>query len=84
MAKEMVFIRPPKASGLPDTAAASVTGRPAASRAARVPPVEMSSQPWAASARASSTTPVLSVTESRARRMGTRPSGSAIGVTSAP
>ena len=59
-------------SGLPVCSDTSVTGRPAARSAAAVPPVESSFTPCVAdSARAKSTRPVLSLTESSAVRMGT-------------
>ena len=48
----------------------SRTVRPAARRAEAVPPVEMSSTPWAARAWANSTRPVLSVTLSKALEIG--------------
>ena len=48
----------------------SLTANPASRSAAAVPPVETSSTPNPASALASSTSPVLSVTLSSARRIG--------------
>src|ERR1035437_1947058 len=47
----------------------SLTERPAARSAVAVPPVDTSSTPKPASTRAKSTSPVLSVTLSRARRI---------------
>src|SRR5439155_443445 len=51
--------------------ATSRTGSPAAPSAGAVPPVDTSSTPRAASPRASSTIPVLSATDRRARRTST-------------
>ena len=58
-------------SGKPVTSETSRTGRPASRNAFAVPPVDSSSTLRAASARASSTRPVLSETDSSARRMVT-------------
>src|SRR5262249_2067883 len=62
-----VFTRPSIISGKPVSSETSRTGRPASASALRVPPVETSSIPSPASARANSTTPDLSETEMRAR-----------------
>src|SRR5436305_8548355 len=61
------FTRPPRISGAPDQEAIGVTGTPASCRCFAVPPVERISTCFAASARASSTMPVLSETERMAR-----------------
>src|SRR5829696_5843090 len=55
-------------AGNPVSRATSVTARPAAASALAVPPVETSSKSCAARSRARSTMPVLSETESSARR----------------
>src|SRR5512139_192398 len=65
-----VFTRPSMISGKPVTDDTSRTGMPAAASAFAVPPVEISSTPRAANARARSVSPVLSETESSARRTG--------------
>src|SRR5512139_1371564 len=62
-----VFTRPSSISGKPVYSLTSITARPASRSALAVPPVESSSTPAPASARAKSTRPVLSETESRAR-----------------
>ena len=62
-----VLTRPSIISGNPVRSLTSSTSRPASLKVLRVPPVETSSMPWPASARAKSTTPVLSETEMRAR-----------------
>ena len=62
-----VFTRPSIISGNPVTSETSVTGTPAASRAARVPPVDRSTTPKAANASAKGTRPDLSDTEMSAR-----------------
>ena len=62
-------------SGKPVISETSVTGIPAVAIALRVPPVEMISTPRAASAAAKSVRPVLSNTDSNARRSGTRSGG---------
>src|SRR5579875_447387 len=64
-----VLTRPSSSSGKPVTAATSVTGRPAAASARAVPPVESSTTPRAARAAANGTSPLLSLTESSARRI---------------
>jgi len=74
MAGWSVFTRPSIISGWPVTSATSVTGSPASCRARAVPPVESSVQPRSSSARASSTTPVLSETLSSALGIETRES----------
>src|SRR5688572_19359791 len=61
-----VFTRPSSISGKPVTSATSFTGRPASASRRAVPPVESRATPAACSARAKSTMPVLSETESRA------------------
>ena len=66
-----VFTRPPMISGCPVTSLTSVTSRPASRSVRAVPPVEMSCTPSAASPRARSTSPVLSDTDSSARRDAT-------------
>ncbi len=63
-----VLTRPSSISGEPVTAATSVTGRPASRSARAVPPVDTSSKPWPTRPRPSSTSPVLSETDSSARR----------------
>ncbi|OQA07057.1 MAG: hypothetical protein BWY66_01555 [bacterium ADurb.Bin374] len=60
MGKEMVFMRPPNASGFPVTVEISVTLNPASVRTLPVPPVEMISQPNELSAFAKGMMPVLS------------------------
>src|SRR5579863_2085454 len=62
-----VLTRPSIISGKPVSSATSNTARPASRSVLRVPPVDTSSMPWPASARANSTTPLLSETEMRAR-----------------
>src|SRR5262249_48350378 len=57
-------------SGKPVRSLTSRTASPASSRALRVPPVESSSTLNSARVRASSSRPVLSLTLSRARRIG--------------
>lgn len=69
-----VFTRPSIISGKPVRSETSFTAVPAPSIAARVPPVETSSTPAAASAWAASIRPVLSETEISAR-LGTTRSG---------
>ena len=64
-----VFTRPSSISGKPVSSATSFTGSPSARSAAAVPPVEISSTPISCSARANATRPVLSETESSARRI---------------
>src|SRR5690606_33373209 len=66
-----VLTRPSIISGNPVTSLTSRTCRPASRIALAVPPVDNSSTPRLASARASSTSPVLSETESSARRIFT-------------
>src|SRR5688572_3353122 len=63
-----VFTRPSMISGKPVSDDTSVTASPAPAIARAVPPVETSAKPRPASSRASSTMPVLSETESNARR----------------
>ena len=60
-----VLTRPSSISGKPVCSATSVTGSPASASSLAVPPVESSATPSACSARARSTTPVLSETEIR-------------------
>src|SRR5687767_9101672 len=67
-----VFTRPSSDSGNPVTAATSVTAWPASRIVAAVEPVETISTPAAASASASLSRSVLSLTETSARRIGTR------------
>src|SRR5512135_2618794 len=62
-----VLTRPSSISGKPVYSLTSITARPASRSALAVPPVDSSSTPASASARAKSTRPVLSDTESRAR-----------------
>src|SRR5437870_2961039 len=62
-----VFTRPPRISGAPDHCAIGVTVMPASLRCFAVPPVERISTPFALSARARSTMPLLSETERMAR-----------------
>ena len=63
-----VLTRPSSISGKPVTSATSVTSRPSERNARAVPPVETSSKPIPASARANGTRPLLSETDSSARR----------------
>ena len=60
-------------SGKPVKSSIARTARPASWSSRAVPPVETSSTPSSARPRAKSTTPVLSDTESRARRTWTAP-----------
>src|SRR2546430_4983393 len=62
-----VFTRPSSISGAPVTSSTVVTGPPASASSAAVFPDDTSSKPRSTSPRASSTRPVLSYTESRAR-----------------
>src|SRR5262245_8596767 len=62
-----VLTRPSSISGKPVTCATSVTGSPASASSLAVPPVDTSATPRWCSARAKSTTPVLSDTEINAR-----------------
>src|SRR6476619_8541983 len=62
-----VFTRPSIISGTCVISATSITLRPASRKALAVPPVEISSTPWAERPRAKSTSPVLSLTERSAR-----------------
>jgi hypothetical protein len=62
-----VFTRPSSISGKPVCSATSVDGTPCSASSLAVPPVESSSMPSACSARASSTTPVLSETDQSVR-----------------
>jgi len=64
-----VFTRPSIISGKPVTSATSRTVTPDSRSSLAVPPVERISTPKPTSAFASSTTPVLSWTETRARRI---------------
>src|SRR5262245_4770341 len=64
-----VLTRPSSISGKPVTSATSSTFNPASASDLRVPPVETSSTPKPASALANSTSPVLSLTLTSARRM---------------
>src|SRR6478609_3540347 len=57
-------------AGNPVSSAVSITGRPASRIARAVPPLETRSHPRSCSPRASSTTPVLSYTDSRALTSG--------------
>src|SRR5215469_1414420 len=66
-------------SGNPVNSLMSFTVSPASRRAFEVPPVETSSTPCPARARANSTRPALSVTERRARRTGRRSTETAAG-----
>ncbi len=63
-----VLTRPSSISGKPVTAATSVTGRPASRSARAVPPVDTSSKPARARPAANAASPVLSETDSSARR----------------
>src|SRR5207248_962303 len=65
-----VLTRPSSISGNPVTWATSVTGSPASCRARADPPVEISATPCDTSPRANVASPVLSLTEIRARRIG--------------
>ena len=67
-----VLTRPSMISGKPVTPETSLTAMPAAAIALAVPPVEISSMPALDSAAANSTSPVLSDTDSSARRTRTR------------
>ena len=67
-----VVTRPSIMSGKPVASLTSFTASPASRKAFAVPPVESSSTPCAASARARSINPALSDTESSARRTGRR------------
>src|SRR5690606_20364857 len=67
-----VLTRPSIISGKPVTRSTGVTSSPASVRARAVPPVEISRAPCWVSARAKATRSALSLTESRAVRMGTR------------
>src|SRR5688572_21146178 len=64
-----VLTRPSMISGKPVTSETSRAGMPASFSSLWVPPVDSSSTPSPLSARAKSTSPVLSETESRARFM---------------
>src|SRR5688572_5146021 len=76
-----VTTRWPRMAGNPVRSATSVTGTPASAITLAVPPLEISSHPSSWRAEASSTTPVLSYTDSRAfmtspsSSWGARPSG---------
>ena len=65
-----VLTRPSIISGKPVRSLTSFTVSPASRSVLAVPPVETSSTPCWLRARARSTTPVLSETDNRARRMG--------------
>src|SRR5438309_11807056 len=65
-----VFTRPSMISGNPVTSTTSATGNPASRSVFAVPPVEIRVTLRSASARANSTSPVLSETEISARRIG--------------
>ena len=67
-----VLTRPSMISGKPVSSETSRTARPASRMAFALPPVDSSSTPRAASARASSIRPVLSETDSNARRTAMR------------
>src|SRR5882757_11075892 len=67
-----VFTRPSSISGNPVRSLISRTVRPASRNAFDVPPVETNSTPSAESLCANSTRPLLSVTESKARRTARR------------
>ncbi len=67
-----VLTRPSIISGKPVRSETSRTGRPASRMAFALPPVESSCTPRCASAVASSMRPLLSETDSKARRMATR------------
>src|SRR3954468_15597629 len=69
-----VFTRPSIISGNPVTSETSSTSSPASASVLRVPPVEISVTPCSANARANSTRPALSDTESSAREMRRRSS----------
>src|SRR5690606_9636426 len=64
-----VFTRPPIISSEPVYSATSVTGRPAARSARQVPPLDNSAKPRRNRPPANSTIPVLSYTDSSARRV---------------
>src|SRR5260370_2885909 len=70
MAGCKVLTRPSRNSATPVTSATSPTGTPAAARVCAEPPVEIRVTPRAAKARATSTIPLLSLTEINARRIG--------------
>jgi len=65
--KDIVFILPPNASGLPVTCEISVTSIPASSKTFLVPPVEIISHSNSRNAFANSTIPFLSETLNKAR-----------------
>src|SRR6478672_8216860 len=67
-----VLTRPSIISGKPVRSATSFTGTPKPAMAARVPPVETSSTPRPCRVRAASSSPVLSLSEIRARFGATR------------
>src|SRR3954471_9432215 len=69
-----VLTRPPRISSWPVNSETSATSRPASRSAAAVPPAERISTPRPARPRAKSATPVLSETETSARRTLTAPS----------
>src|SRR5882672_2054718 len=69
-----VLTRPPRISSWPVNSETSVTSSPASRSAAAVPPVERISTPRPARPRAKSATPVLSETETSARRTLIAPS----------
>ena len=70
-----VLTRPSMISGKPVKSSIARTSRPAPWSSRAVPPVETSSTPSSARPRAKSTTPVLSETDTSARRMRTAPGG---------
>src|SRR6478735_5438026 len=69
-----VLTRPPRISSWPVNSETSVTSSPASRSAVAVPPVERISTPSPARPRAKSATPVLSETETSARRTLIAPS----------
>src|SRR3984957_11449417 len=73
-----VLTRPSIISGNPVSSETSLTFNPTAAIALAVPPVETKSMPWAASARATSTSPDLAETDNNAR--GTRRGWSVMGL----
>src|SRR5947199_363959 len=70
MAGCKVLTRPSRNSATPVTSATSVTGTPAAARVCAEPPVEIMVTLRAASSPANATSPLLSLTEISARRIG--------------
>src|SRR5438046_7621325 len=74
-----VLTRPPRISGKPVSSSTSVTATPDSFRCPAVPPVETTRTPDSVSERQKSAIPVLSWTETRARRTGVTDLGKGIG-----